>query len=170
MPVLVLILSTFGSLFNFLWFIYLSDYLSYLNHFILHFWLLVDFLDQGGLQNIPLDRCHTFPTVLSYTSSKASLSYSIRTFDQKKYKRACVCVLQEVEVQIHLVLECAVVCGWNDRGWTKDSCPIVCVVWAAAVAAFLVCVWECVCVGVCVCFLCASGCLCPLHLRTPGKV
>lgn len=73
----------------------------------------MDFLDQGGLQNIPLDRGHTFPTVLSYTSSKASLSYSIRTFDPKKYKRACVCVcvLQEVEVQIHLVLECAVVCG-----------------------------------------------------------
>lgn len=52
----------------------------------------MDFLDQGGLQNIPLDRGHTFPTVLSYTSSKASLSYSIRTFDPKKYKRACVCV------------------------------------------------------------------------------
>lgn len=37
-----------------------------------------------------------------------------------------------------VVLECVVVCSVNDRGWMKVSCPIVCAVWAAAVAAFLV--------------------------------
>lgn len=76
----------------------------------------------------------------------------------------CVCVHLSVCVvggggsDWLVALECVVVCGWNDKGWMKVSCPIVCAVWAAAVAAFFLCE-QCVCMffvlqGVCA--LCTS--------------
>lgn len=67
------------------------------------------------------------------------------------YGSVCECVVGGGDSDSLVALECVVVCGESDKSWMKVSCPIVCAVWAAAVAAFLV---YSVCVFVCACSLC----------------